>query len=94
MTKWDRVLERIHKEQKAYYDRIEKLPPRAIINKAYEMCYRDELMIILENTEFSDEVYEKLLSETYILEFLYDEWLDADVSICQELEDIIERVVI
>ena len=87
----ERLIKRIHEEQKEYLARMEQMPPREIINKAYEICYREEFMCILENTEFAEEEIEVLLGTPNVLAVLYDEWLKTDASVCDMLEDVIRE---
>ena len=89
----ERLIKRIHEEQKEYLARMEQMPPREIINKAYEICYREEFMCILENTEFAEEEIEVLLGTPNVLAVLYDEWLKTDASVCDMLEDVIRDFV-
>ena len=89
----ERLIEKVRQEQREYLDRIEQLPPRDIIGKAYEICYREELVGIIENTVYDDETIELFLNTPYLIDVLYDEWLKTDTSICSMLEDVITDFV-
>lgn len=88
-----RLIDRIHQEQKEYLKRIEQLPPKEIIAKAYEICYREEFISILEMEEFADDELAFLLATPSLISVLYAEWLDTDGSIVQMLTDVIYTFV-
>lgn len=87
------LIDRIHAEQEQYLADIAKLPPNKIIAKAYEICYRDEFVCILESTEFDDETVAVLANTPNVLDVLYDEWLKTDASVCDMLEDVVREFV-
>lgn len=89
MTLHEKLVNKIHEEHEQYLAEIEKLPPKEIIFKAYEICYREEFVGMLENTEYSDEVMAKLLEVPNPIGMLYDEWLRMDGGVCEMLEDVI-----
>lgn len=88
-----KLIDKIHEEQKQYLAGIAKLPPNKIIDKAYEICYRNEFVCILESTEFDDETMAVLANTPNVLDVLYDEWLKTDVSVCDMLEDVVREFV-
>ena len=83
------LLDRIHAEQKNYLNRITRLKPHEIIAKAYEINWRNEFVIQLENTVFDDETLEVLLDTPYLLDALYEEWLGIDDGIGDMVADAI-----
>lgn len=91
MTLHEKLVNKIHEEQEQYLAKIEKLPPKEIVFKAYEICYREEFANILENTEFSDEFTEKLLEMSEPIGILYDAWLNTDCGVWEMLEDVIRN---
>ena len=92
MTLHEKLVNKIHEEHNQFLSEIEKLPPKEIIFKAYEICYREEFVNILENTEFSDEFTKKLLAMQNPISFLYNEWLGFDSGVWDMLENVI-RVI-
>lgn len=91
MTLHEKLVNKIHEEQEQYLVEIEKLPPKEIIFKAYEICYREEFVGMLENTEYSDETMEQLLALPNPIGVLYNEWLGTDGGVCEMLEDVIRN---
>lgn len=85
----DKLTKRIQDEQNKYLEWVATLPPAAIISKAYEICWRNEFIFVLENTEFDDETMETLLNTEHLLDILYDEWLSTDIHVTTMVEDVI-----
>ena len=90
MTLHEQLVNKIHKEQEEYLAEIEKLPPREIINKAYEISHRAEFADIFENVKFDDETMEEMLKSPNIIAEIYDEWLGVDDNMWEMLEETIE----
>lgn len=91
MTLHEKLVNKIHEEHEQFLAEIEKLPPKEIIFKAYEICYREEFVCMLENTEYSEETMAKLLEAPNPIGMLYDDWLHMDCSVCEMLEDVIRN---
>lgn len=87
------LIDRIHKEQAEYLERIKQLPPEEIIRKAYEICYREEFVVILETKMFDDDTLAVLQNTPHILDILYDEWLKTDASVTEILTEVIHAFV-
>ena len=87
---YEQLMERIYKENMDFLAEVRKLPIDQVIGLAYEICYREEFMCMLENcASLDDEEIEKLLKLPKPVEFLYNQWLRTDASICEMLEDVI-----
>ena len=84
-----KLIDRIREEHKKFIWDLHFQPAHKIIRSAYEICYREEFMCLLETKYLEDEEIEKLLKLPKPLEFLYNEWLKTDASVCEMLEDVI-----
>ena len=91
MTLYEKLTNKIHEEQEQYLAEIEKLPPKEIIYKAYEICYREEFINILDNAEFTDDVMQALLEVPNPVAELYEKWLHTDIGVWDILEDVIRN---
>lgn len=89
----ERLANKVQQEQAEYFKRIEQLTPKEIIEKAYEICYRNEFVCIIENAIYDEETVELLLNIPHLIDLLYDEWLCTDASVCEMLEDVITDFV-
>lgn len=85
----EQLIKLVHKEHEAFLAKLKKEPADVIIDSAYEICYREEFIFILESRDFDDEEIEKLLQFPNPVEFLYDEWFKTDASVCEMLEEVI-----
>lgn len=92
-NKMNELIDRIHVEQKQYLADIAKLPSYEIIGKAYEICWRDEIICLLESTEFDDETLAVLSKTPNLLDTLYDAWISTDVSVHDMLSDVIREFI-
>ena len=85
----NKLIDRIHAEHQQYLADIAQLPPIEIIRKAYEICWREEFICLLENTEFDDKTLSVFNNTPHLLDTLYDEWLSTDISVHDMLSDVI-----
>ena len=86
----EQLIKRIHAEHEEWLAELKQKSVDEIIRKAYEICYREELISILESYNFTDEEVETLLRwSPSIVGILYDEWLKTDASVCEMLTDVI-----
>ena len=85
----EELIERIRKEHAEYLEHIKQLPPEEIIRKAYEICYREEFIIILETKIFDADTLAVLQNTPHLLDVLYDEWLKTDASVTEILTEVI-----
>ena len=88
-NKMNELIDRIHAEEKEYLEFVAKLPPEEIIRKSYEICWREEFVILLETTMFDDETLAVLTNTPNLLDVLYDECLKADIGVGDILSEII-----
>lgn len=85
----NQLIKRIHEEHAEFLRELKKQPVDKIIDRAYEICYREELISMLECMYFDEEQMDKLLRLPNPVGFLYVEWLKVDASVCGYLEDLI-----
>jgi hypothetical protein len=83
------LIDRIHAEHEEWLAELKQKPVDEIISKAYEICYREEFMSLLEADYLTEEEIAKLLRLPNPVGFLYGEWLKNDASICEMLEEVI-----
>ena len=85
----DLLYQKASKEQDAYYAELRKMTPEQIIEKAYEIVMREDIMIVFEDESLSDKQVEALAKLEYPLSACYDEWQDTDVTYMDILRDAI-----
>ena len=83
------LIDRIHAEHEEFLAELKQKSPDEIIRRAYEICYREEFVSLLEADYLTEEEIAKLLQLPNPVGFLYGEWLKNDASVVQMLEDVI-----
>ena len=64
--------------------------PEQIIELAYELTIKEDLLSIFENTDFSQEKAKALYSQKYPLDSLYQEWLSNDLTYMDQLRETVD----
>lgn len=68
---------------------LKELKGEEIFKCAYEFTYKEELLTILENSDFDLSTYIWLYNKNLPLDYLYDIWLHCDASVVDILVDMI-----
>lgn len=84
------LYEKASKEQEFYYAELKKMSQEQIIEKAYEIVMREDIMIVFEDESLSDKQVEALVKLDYPLSACYDEWQKTDVSYMDRIRDVID----
>ena len=91
MTKsQERLYEKAEAEQKDFFDRLKLMPPEAIIDAAYEITSRNDILELLGGVELEPKVVRALSKLNFPLSACYDEWQKTDYSNTTELIDTIK----
>lgn len=86
------VHEKLYHEYVEFIQKIEKLPPKQIIDNAYSISVKQELVdMFYGSSRFSNRELKALLELPHTLDYLYDSWLDADGGIHEVIFDGIEN---
>jgi hypothetical protein len=83
------LIDRIHAEHEEWLAELKQKPVDEIIRSAYEICYREEFISILEADYLTPKEIAKLLRLPNPVGFLYGEWLKNDASVVSMLEDVV-----
>lgn len=78
-------------EQKDFKERLKLMPPDAIIDAAYEITSREDILEILGTVELEPKMVKALSKLNFPLSDCYDEWQKKDFSNTDELIDSIEQ---
>lgn len=91
MTKsQERLYEKAEAEQKDFLDRLKLMPPEAIIDAAYEITSRNDILELLGGVELEPKMVRALSKLNFPLSACYDEWQKTDYSNTTELIDTIK----
>lgn len=98
---FSKLIEKITKEFEEYENKLLSLDNYEIIENFYEYTIKKEIVEMFENSYGSDDTcnlcisdddIKKLNKMEYPLSFIYNEWLDCDISIYSQFETFIENI--
>lgn len=90
----DRAYEKINREMKEYLAEIKTKSPEEIVEAAYEITYKQEILGMFEcEGAFNDRQCLALLKTGNSLDYLYQEWLDYDGSVLDELRGSVDLAI-
>jgi hypothetical protein len=97
----DKLHERAEKELNGYVQNLKNeisaaestITNDSILNIAYKLTIMNEMLIYIKTGGISDEnQLQALLTESKPLDYLYDEWLDCDVNIKDNIVDMVDNI--
>lgn len=84
----------LYDKMKAELDRfiaeLKTKTPEQIIELAYELTIKEDLLSIFENTDFTQEEAKALNNQKYPLDSLYQEWLSNDLTYMDQLRETVD----
>ena len=87
---WNQLLyERAKSEYEQFISGLLVLPKEDILTRSYEKVYKEELVSVLETSSFSEKEAQKLCETEFILESLYQQWLNNEYSCVEFLEQTV-----
>lgn len=90
----DQLYFKMKKELDAFKADLMTKPPKEILNAAYELTLKEDLLCIFEiEDRFSDKECRALLKCKAPLDYLYQEWMDTDVTYMDILRDSVQMSV-
>lgn len=93
MTIQEKLYEKLSAEHQARIEEIKQLPPDKIIERAYEIYIKDDLLSYFYTPNIGDDEASVLLKLDRPLDHLYYEWLDVDTSHMDALQDCINEEI-
>lgn len=90
----DQLYFKMKKELDAFKADLMTKPPKDILDAAYELTLKEDLLCIFEMKDrFSDKECRALLKCKAPLDYLYQEWMDTDVTYMDVLRDSVQMSV-
>jgi GH35 family endo-1,4-beta-xylanase len=89
------LYEKMQSEYDTYLAGFSNMTPSNIVQNAYEIVYKQDILFCFEDADNGLNFEEKkaLLSKKHPLEFLYQEWLASDCTHMEMLRDCIKDSV-
>ena len=88
---YDKVYSRLQNELKYIEDKYMEKSKEEIINNAYELAIKQEIVNCFESCDYDIVDYKILLEENNILDFLYKDWMHSDYGIHQPIEENLQE---
>lgn len=84
------LYKKVQAEYDTFIEEIKKQPSENVIERAYEIVTKQNMVVIIQESNLTPVEAKSLYREKYPLDRMYREWLDTDVSEMQMLKDSID----
>lgn len=91
MAHLDRLIKKMKNELIEFHDELKKLSPQEIIDSAYEIDTKTELIFLVENAPLTPQETRVLLRMSHPLDYLYVEWRNKDITPNDPMIDTIKE---
>lgn len=88
---YNKVYSRLETELKYLEEKYMEKGKEEIINNAYELAIKQEIVSCFESCDYDIIDYKILLEENNILDFLYKDWMHSDYGIHQPIEENLQE---
>lgn len=84
-----KVYEKMSAEYDALLEEIKKMPPQDIIDNAYQIVMKQDILCLIDNHCLNEPQLRLLLESQLPLDDLYQEWLEVDCTYLEDMEQSI-----
>ena len=77
---------KLRSEYDAFVEETKKLTPQEIVDRAYQLTFKYDLMATVNDCDFSREEFKALLNAPNALETMYNEWIYMPNNLDENLE--------
>lgn len=77
---------KLRSEYDAFVEETKKLTPQEIVDRAYQLTFKYDLMATVNDCDFSREEFKALLNAPNALETMYNEWIYLPNNLDENLE--------
>ena len=85
------LYEKLRQEQEQYAEWLNTQPPDVILKHAYEYAVREDIVLLLEYNEPTEQEARALLQEHNVIEKVLQLWEEKETSYMQELWQTMEQ---
>ena len=85
------LYEKLMQEQEQYAEWLKTQPPDVILKYAYEYAVREDIVLLLEYNEPTEQEARALLQEHNVIEKVLQLWEEKETSYMQELWQTMEQ---
>ena len=87
----EELYDRMSAEQEAFRKKLLEMPPNDILQNAYELIIREDILLAVEENELSAQQARILLKSKTPLSDVYKSWEDHEGHHMEEIADVIEE---
>lgn len=91
MRKEDQLIEKAEAEYETFIDELKLLDKGQIIDKAYEIVAKSDILALIQCEDYSSDSLDTLLRLDKPLSTIYSKWLETDSSVMDELRNTIDE---
>lgn len=91
MRKEEQLIEKAENEYEVFIDKLKLLDKEEIIDKAYEIVAKSDILALIQCEDYSPESLDTLLRLEKPLSTIYSKWLETDSSVMDELRNTIDE---
>ncbi|HOA79970.1 MAG TPA: DUF3848 domain-containing protein [Defluviitaleaceae bacterium] len=91
MRKEDQLIEKAKDEYEAFIDELKLLDKGEIIDIAYEIVAKSDILTLIQCEDYSPESLDTLLRLEKPLSTIYSKWLEIDSLVMDELRNTIDE---
>ena len=85
------LYERLSAEQTAFIYELKRSPPELIIEQAYELVIREDILLSLEENDLTDKQCRALLKKEKPLSDLFLAWENSESGHMEDIRNLIEH---
>lgn len=89
MTKEEILINHAEDEYEIFIDNVLKLDKEQIIDKAYEIATKTDILTLIQAEDYSKDSLDNLIELKNPLSCIYSRWLKVDADIMDELREVI-----
>lgn len=87
-TNYNQLLfEKCQKEYDDFIANLKTLPIEKVIDKSYEKVLKEDFLSCISELNLDENNAKALYLKKYPLDFVYEEWMDNDVTLMEDLRD-------
>ena len=85
------IYKKLFAEHEKFVDELKRSPPELVIECAYELVMKEDILLSFEENDLTDAQCRALLKSKHPLNDLYEAWEHSESRHMEDIRDCIER---
>lgn len=85
------IYKKLFAEQEKFVEELKRSPPELVIESAYELIMREDILLSFEENDLTDAQCKALLKSKHPLHDLYEAWEHSESRHMEDIRDCIEH---